>query len=200
MKIAAIQMVSSPDLARNLGRARHWLEQARAQGAALAALPEYFCLMGRADTDKLAIAEAPAAARSSRCWPTPPANWACGSSAARCRCAATFPARSATVAASSRPMARRLRVMTRSICSATTTAASTTTRAGARGGRRAGAGAGRRRPRGPERPATTCAFPSCTGRAGLASCSASRRPSPTRPARRTGSCCCARAPSRTRPM
>ncbi len=60
MKIAAIQMVSSPDLARNLARARHWLEQAKAQGAELAALPEYFCLMGRADTDKLAVAEAPA--------------------------------------------------------------------------------------------------------------------------------------------
>ena len=59
MKVAAIQMVSSPDVARNLARARHWLEQAREQGAELAALPEYFCLMGRADTDKLAIAEVP---------------------------------------------------------------------------------------------------------------------------------------------
>jgi len=59
MKLAAIQMVSSPDVTRNLARARHWLEEARAQGAELAALPEYFCLMGRADTDKLAIAEAP---------------------------------------------------------------------------------------------------------------------------------------------
>ena len=52
MKIAAIQMVSGPDVARNLERARHWLEQARAQGAELAALPEYFCLMGQRDDDK----------------------------------------------------------------------------------------------------------------------------------------------------
>ena len=59
MKIAAIQMVSGPDLAVNLARARHWLEQAAAQGAKLAALPEYFCLMGQADSDKLALAEAP---------------------------------------------------------------------------------------------------------------------------------------------
>ena len=57
MKVAAIQMVSSPDVVENLARARHWLEQAAARGAQLAALPEYFCLMGRKDEDKLAIAE-----------------------------------------------------------------------------------------------------------------------------------------------
>ena len=57
MKIAAIQMVSGPDPARNLARARHWLQVAASQGAELVALPEYFCLMGLADTDKLAIAE-----------------------------------------------------------------------------------------------------------------------------------------------
>ncbi|MDN3918784.1 carbon-nitrogen hydrolase family protein [Roseateles violae] len=61
MQIAAIQMVSGPEVARNLERARHWLEQARARGAELAALPEYFCLMGHADTDKLALAETPGA-------------------------------------------------------------------------------------------------------------------------------------------
>ena len=59
MKIAAIQMVSGPEVAQNLARARSLLAEAAAQGAQLAALPEYFCLMGREDTDKLAVAEAP---------------------------------------------------------------------------------------------------------------------------------------------
>lgn len=59
MKIAALQMVSGPDLAANLATARRLLESAAAQGAALAALPEYFCLMGHQDTDKLAVAETP---------------------------------------------------------------------------------------------------------------------------------------------
>ncbi|TXI18724.1 MAG: carbon-nitrogen hydrolase family protein [Roseateles sp.] len=57
MKIAACQMVSGPDVAANLTTARRLLEQAAAQGARLAALPEYFCLIGQHDRDKLAIAE-----------------------------------------------------------------------------------------------------------------------------------------------
>ncbi|MBV8470112.1 MAG: carbon-nitrogen hydrolase family protein [Burkholderiaceae bacterium] len=64
MKIAAIQMVSTPDVAHNLERARHWMAQAAAQGAELVALPEYFCLMGNADRDKLAIAESDQGAAS----------------------------------------------------------------------------------------------------------------------------------------
>ena len=59
MKIAAIQMVSGPDMAANLATASALLESAAAQGAKLAALPEYFCLMGHQDTDKLAFAETP---------------------------------------------------------------------------------------------------------------------------------------------
>jgi nitrilase len=59
MKIAAVQMVSTPDVARNLDAAGALLERAAASGARLAALPEYFCLMGRRDTDKLEVAEAP---------------------------------------------------------------------------------------------------------------------------------------------
>ena len=57
MKIAAVQMVSTPDLARNLEAAGRLVAQAAAAGAELVALPEYFCLMGRRDTDKLAVAE-----------------------------------------------------------------------------------------------------------------------------------------------
>ncbi|MFN3302763.1 MAG: carbon-nitrogen hydrolase family protein [Roseateles sp.] len=59
MKIAACQMVSGPDVAANLAAARRLLEAAAAQGARLAALPEYFCLMGQHDSDKLAVAETP---------------------------------------------------------------------------------------------------------------------------------------------
>ena len=58
MKIAALQMVSTPDVARNLDVAARLVAEAAAAGARLAALPEYFCLLGRRDSDKLAVAEA----------------------------------------------------------------------------------------------------------------------------------------------
>ena len=54
MKIAAVQMVSTPEVARNLEAASRLVAEAAAAGAELDALPEYFCLMGRRDTDKLA--------------------------------------------------------------------------------------------------------------------------------------------------
>jgi nitrilase len=57
MKIAAVQMVSTPEVARNLEAASRLVAEAAAAGAELVALPEYFCLMGRRDTDKLAVAE-----------------------------------------------------------------------------------------------------------------------------------------------
>ncbi|HSV54667.1 MAG TPA: carbon-nitrogen hydrolase family protein [Burkholderiaceae bacterium] len=57
MKVAAIQMVSSASVDANLARARVLLAEAAAQGAELAALPEYFCLLGHRDIDKLAIQE-----------------------------------------------------------------------------------------------------------------------------------------------
>ncbi|TBO31488.1 carbon-nitrogen hydrolase family protein [Aquabacterium lacunae] len=57
MKVAALQMVSTPDVARNLATAERLIRQAAADGAELVALPEYFCLMGQRDRDKLAIAE-----------------------------------------------------------------------------------------------------------------------------------------------
>ena len=59
MKIAAAQMVSTPDVALNLHTARTLIGRAAEGGAQLVVLPEYFCLMGRSDHDKLAIAEAP---------------------------------------------------------------------------------------------------------------------------------------------
>jgi predicted amidohydrolase len=59
MKIAALQTVATPDVDRNLEAAARLIREAAGQGAQLAALPEYFCLMGQRDTDKLAIAEAP---------------------------------------------------------------------------------------------------------------------------------------------
>jgi nitrilase len=61
MKIAAVQMVSTPDWPANRDAAAAGVRRAAAAGAALVALPEYFCLMGRRDTDKLALAEAPGA-------------------------------------------------------------------------------------------------------------------------------------------
>ena len=57
MKVAAIQMVSSPHVADNLAQARTLLAQAAALGAELAVLPEYFSTMGLRDSDKLALAE-----------------------------------------------------------------------------------------------------------------------------------------------
>ena len=58
MKVAAVQMVSTPDVDRNLEAAEIGIAQAAAAGARLVALPEYFCLLGRNDGDKLTIAEA----------------------------------------------------------------------------------------------------------------------------------------------
>lgn len=57
MKVASIQMVSTASVDENIAQARKLLEQAAAEGAELAVLPEYFCLIGQRDADKLAIAE-----------------------------------------------------------------------------------------------------------------------------------------------
>ena len=59
MKVAAIQMVSGVSLDHNLALAHQLLDRARAAGAELAVLPEYFCSMGRSDRDKLVLAETP---------------------------------------------------------------------------------------------------------------------------------------------
>jgi nitrilase len=50
-------MVSTADLQTNLGHAHELLRAAAREGTELAVLPEYFCLMGHRDTDKLAIQE-----------------------------------------------------------------------------------------------------------------------------------------------
>ena len=59
MKVAACQMVSGMDLASNLAQADSLLGDAAANGCELAVLPEYFCLMGANEGDKLRIAETP---------------------------------------------------------------------------------------------------------------------------------------------
>ena len=60
MQVAALQMVSGTRLDDNLQAAHRLLEQAARQGAELAVLPEYFCIMGHRDTDKLPLVETPA--------------------------------------------------------------------------------------------------------------------------------------------
>ncbi|MGU3775817.1 carbon-nitrogen hydrolase family protein [Burkholderia metallica] len=56
-RVAALQMVSTPDVTRNLDEARRLIAEAAGEGARLVLLPEYFCFMGQRDTDKLALAE-----------------------------------------------------------------------------------------------------------------------------------------------
>ncbi len=56
-RIAAIQMVSGPELAPNLEAAGRLVAEAAAAGAKLAALPENFYLIGRHAGDKVALRE-----------------------------------------------------------------------------------------------------------------------------------------------
>jgi nitrilase len=57
MKIAAVQMISGPDVVPNLETAGRLIAEAAAAGAQLVALPEYFPLIGATDADRLAARE-----------------------------------------------------------------------------------------------------------------------------------------------
>ncbi|GGC73044.1 carbon-nitrogen hydrolase family protein [Undibacterium terreum] len=59
MKVAAIQMISTPVLEQNLATARRLMQQAVDGGAGLLLLPEYWPIMGMQETDKIALAETP---------------------------------------------------------------------------------------------------------------------------------------------
>jgi predicted amidohydrolase len=56
-KVAAVQMVSTPRVEENLAAATQLVARAARQGAKLVALPEYFCILGMRDTDKVAARE-----------------------------------------------------------------------------------------------------------------------------------------------
>jgi nitrilase len=59
IQVASIQMVSTPDLQENLRVAANLVKATADSGAKLAVLPEYFCLMGLKDTDKVRAREKP---------------------------------------------------------------------------------------------------------------------------------------------
>ncbi len=200
MKIAALQTVSTPDVDRNLEAAARLIAQACAQGAQLVALPEYFCLMGRHDTDKLAHAETPGdgpiqsflsqQAKQHGLWligGTLPlrADDARARTQRLLRLRPRRHARRALRQDPSLPLRDRARELRRS--------------ARARSRQCAGGAAGRRaarRPVGVLRPALSRAVP----RAVLAAVRCVERAGGLHlhdRAARIGSCCCARAPSRT---
>ena len=56
-RLAAIQMVSGPEVAANLAAAGRLVAEAAAAGAQLAALPENFYLIGRHESEKVALRE-----------------------------------------------------------------------------------------------------------------------------------------------
>lgn len=57
LRIAAVQMISTPEVAPNLATAGRFVAEAAAQGAQLVALPEYFPIIGGSDADRLAVRE-----------------------------------------------------------------------------------------------------------------------------------------------
>ncbi|HOG03019.1 MAG TPA: nitrilase-related carbon-nitrogen hydrolase, partial [Accumulibacter sp.] len=57
VRVAAVQMVSTPRVDENLRTAATLIAEAVAGGAALVALPEYFPIMGISDADKVRVRE-----------------------------------------------------------------------------------------------------------------------------------------------
>ena len=58
-RVAAIQMAAGSNVSANLKETGRLVDMAASQGAKLVALPEYFCIMGMKDTDKVAVREQP---------------------------------------------------------------------------------------------------------------------------------------------
>ncbi len=56
-KAAVVQMVSTPQVEENLAAAGELVARAAEQGAKLVALPEYFCILGMRERDKVAARE-----------------------------------------------------------------------------------------------------------------------------------------------
>ncbi|HEY0065534.1 MAG TPA: carbon-nitrogen hydrolase family protein [Telluria sp.] len=57
--VAAVQMISTPDVGANIASARRLVAQAAATGAKLVVLPEYWPIMGMSEVDKVGLAERP---------------------------------------------------------------------------------------------------------------------------------------------
>jgi deaminated glutathione amidase len=57
VKVAGIQMASSPSVSANLIEAERLIKLATEEGAQIVVLPEYFCIMGIKDTDKVKVRE-----------------------------------------------------------------------------------------------------------------------------------------------
>lgn len=56
-RVAAVQMVSEPEVGANLAVAGRLVAQAAGEGAQLVALPEYFCILGLRERDKVDVRE-----------------------------------------------------------------------------------------------------------------------------------------------
>jgi predicted amidohydrolase len=67
MKIAAVQMVSTPLIEENSASARRMIREAADGGAQLVLLPEYWPVMGMRETDKIVCAERPGAGPIQEC-------------------------------------------------------------------------------------------------------------------------------------